>query len=542
MKPELIAEFYDPNRQRADIYDFSSFSVPPVIKKDVRDAFLSLTGHYAARSRRQAWRSVRKLLVFMESVDVSYLLETKKLLLQYGANLARTGVLKKTSGTYYNFAKRVVLWLGEERGANGWGGQIIVFRDFSRENSNSRDNFIDHSLLKRISDCCKSEVAQLKKLLRVREQLENGQWPDSTDLGSADINKLEKLITLEKQGVWTQVELLEAGESKLAHSGIRGLTKYREMTARNVLPIFLQLLIQTGANPMSVMELDIECLLAHPTDESMAILYWKKPRAASEQRLQFLKAGNYSVPNLIMLARQFTAPIRLLAGEADKNILFITRTGRSSVRLSVQNYHDQLKSFRKAHGLPKFTFSDIRKAVASLIYEQEGNKRSVSKFLQHKNLSTTELYLSSVSTRQKRYENIFNFQGRMIEIANAEDIVDLDNDTMFGAVCGAPNGYDQKRQSVRGVCVEFTQCATCVNAVIIFDDPQYVARILNAKSSLENFKNESSQNSADLERFRHAFQPTLSIIENEIIPKVSATVLEKARIIASSMEELPRIY
>lgn len=542
MNLELIAEFFDPNRQRADTYDFSPFGVPVIIKKDIRDAFWFLTGHYSARSRRQAWRSVRKLLVFLESADVMRLLETKTLLVQYGADLTQARQLKKTNGAHYNFAKRVVLWLGEEREATGWSGQTIVFRDFSRERKNTRDNFIDQSLLKKISDCCKSEVARIKALHKVREQLENEQWPESTDLVQADIERLQRLIALEKQGVWTQVELLEAGEFRLAQSGFRELTKYREMTARNALPLFLLLLIQAGANPMSIMELNVDCLIPHPTDELMAVLYWKKPRAASEQKLQFLKAGNYSVPSLVSLINQLTAPIRHLANEADQDILFITRTGRASVRLSVQNYHDQLKSFRKVHGLPKFTFSDIRKAVASLIYSQQGDKSSVRKFLQHKDIKTTELYLKGKVTRQEQYESIFGFQGQMIEMANAANLVRLDNETTFGSLCGARSGHDQKRQSIKGVCVEFTQCATCENAVIIYDDSRYVARILNAKRSLEKLKIESSQNAADLERFRYAFQPTLSVIENDIIPRISASVLERANIIASAMEDLPRMY
>jgi hypothetical protein len=538
----LTATFYDPSRQRPDTYDFSIFKTSDSIKNDLRDAFVGLTGHYACRSRRQAWRSTKEFASFLESVNVQRVLLAKLVLTDFGLYLNRSSRLRKTNGTHYNFARRVIIWLGEERPKNGWAGQSLTYMNFSRERINSRDNAVSTDLLRAIAESCKAEISDIKKAYSEREAIESSIPLENSQLSSADFQLLKRLMELEKRGLWTQTQLLAAGHHKIVHAAIRRLTKFRELTARDALPILLLMLIESGANPMSIMELNLKCLEPHPTDESMKILYWTKPRATVEQRLQFMTRGNYSMPTLVELAKKMTSSIRGITECADKELLFISRTGDVARRICIQAYHDQLRSFRDKHGLPNFTFSDIRKAVAGLIYASTKSKAAVSDFLQHKNTNTTNLYLDNNLTRQKRYENINDFQGQMVALSKVPDGVAVKDITMLGTICGAPKFKGYKRDVESGICIEFTHCASCVNAIVIKDDPHYIARVLVAKRSLERLKQESHNNSDLIERFQHAYQPTLDVILRQILPNISSLIIKQAESLASKMPELPRIY
>ncbi|MGV6398104.1 hypothetical protein ACTUVN_004781 [Pseudomonas caspiana] len=543
MTTDLRACFYDSSRSRDDVYDFGVFKLPELVTRDIRDAFVELTGHYACRSRRQAWRSAREFIRFLETTNVNKIIASKSVITGFADHLNKNTRLKKTNGTHFNFARKIVAWLSDSDLSIDWSGQTSTYFDFSRERFNTRDNEIDAPLLKTIIGCCKLEIIEIRKCLKVRQTIFLENTSDLSGLNIQDTGNLRRVIELERKNIWTQKQMLAAGEFQLIHSSVRRFTKYRELNARTILPIFLLILIESGANPISIMEMSFDCLYPHPTDESMVILVWKKARAGSEQRLQFLKTRYYSVPALVGLVKEMTVTIRPLAKVEEQEILFIARTGMDVRRVSIQNYHNQLKDFRDKHQLPFFTFSDIRKAVASLLFAKFGERAIVGKFLQHRKLSTTDIYLKDKASYQKQFESVHRFQGQMIDLSLTPSASELEEGTtMLGLKCGSPNKDIKKRSRVNGICVEFTQCATCKNAIIIRDDAKHVARIVNAKRSLEQLKIHSHSNADLMDRFKSEYQTTLDIITNEILPLIQTAVLKEAEELASQIYELPRMY
>jgi hypothetical protein len=89
------------------------------------------------------------------------------------------------------------------------------------------------------------------------------------------------------------------------------------------------------------------------------------------------------------------------------------------------------------------------------------------------------------------------------------------------------------------LCLEWLECCRCPNAIIVYDDPAIVARIVRAAVSLQELAARAAR-SADLVRhFETVFRPTLHVIETQILPKIPKYVRAKADVIAKTLPDLP---
>ncbi|WP_434077647.1 tyrosine-type recombinase/integrase [Pseudomonas aeruginosa] len=536
----VVLKFHNPERGREDIYDFSEFSVDVQIRASVIESFKVLTGHYAARSRRQAWRSVRKLLLFMETNSPSLVDEERKdLLSEFYSYLKKGQALDKTIGSHYNFARRTLIWLSENSDLQFWRGQRIGKFTILREAKSLRHSDIDAAQLKSIANICKREVADVRRRFSARRLVEDGEALDGLGLTQSEIVALKELIKAEKSNLWSQRDF---GGRVLCHAPLRKLNAYKELTYRDALPILLLILIQTAGNPISIMEMKISCLEDHPFDNNKCILKWAKGRAGREQAKAFLRKGKYGVPELVELLLEMTRPIRHLAESADADILFITRNGRRAERISLQGIHNSLNKFREDKGLGKFSFSDIRRAVASVLFKDTNSVRDVSSLLQHKSASTTQIYLDGREAQEKKFEQLYRYQGEML---NSKALrVDVENiaETVLGFGCR--NLYEGVAAgSIKDqACLQFLSCAVCPNALVLVDDHKSIARIIRAQKHLNKLKQASVFNSDAQARFEAVYHPILRIIEDEILPKVSKSIVASAELASRDLPNLPAMY
>ncbi|PZX01977.1 hypothetical protein DFS28_101327 [Pseudomonas sp. 478] len=543
MSSELLATFFDHSRQRYESFNFFSKKLQKQISIDLKDAFVELTGHYHSRSRQQAWRSTKELMSFLSSVKFDTHEQPTDLLNRYGKLLNKNTRLKKTNGAHYNFAVKLFKCMCEASSGKVWNIQEYPYFRFVRESVSLRDNDVSASELNIIVEACKREIVNIKASIEVREKIERGEGSDHPGLDKISLRILTELIGLEKKGVWTQRQMGEIHRGGLGTSGLRRLAMFRELTMRTCLPIYLLMMIESAANPMALMEVTVDCIEEHPTDDSMVFFSWAKPRASKEQSLPFLRAGKFTVPALVNLIKAMTKSIRPLAKPCDEKLLFIVRTGNLARRLSVQSMHNQLKEFRDTHGLKYFTFSDIRKAVASLIKDEYKSTKVVSSFLQHKSEQTTALYLKDKKSVQKSFEQLSRFQGEMISLSELDSTKPVTPYvTVFGMSCSAPfdGGIGASRPGKP--CLEFTSCATCKNAIVIKDDPINIARLLKTKECLERLEASSSLSADLMLRFDSEFRATLNIISEEIIPQVNRGVSDQASLLLEKLPDIPLVY
>lgn len=538
------AQFYDESRQRLDSYDFSIFRCDVEIIKDVRQAFIELTGHYHVRSRRQVWRSVIKLMEFAAVTGIDGEYEGREIISEFGFYLEETNILRKTIGSHFNLVRRLVVWLSENNERDLWQRQRLIERVFQREKVNSRSNYLSKGDLKKIVGACKKEISEIRRRFSVRERALNGEPISGVDLSEQELQAFRALLEAEKEGQWAKKDFELAKKGRLLmFANLRNLNRYRELTSRDVIPIYVLLMIETAGNPYSIMELSCDCLQDHPVDESMCFVNWTKGRASVEQSKVFRRDAKYSAPQLIELVKSMTSCFRSLADEPDKKLLFLTRSGRVAKRLSVQTLHNRLLEFRNDNDLPFFTFEDIRKSVAELVKNATGSVGAVSRVLQHRNIETTSLYLQGKASKEASYERLYKFQGKMISLLEERNPLEGDDNlTYLGFKCDSPlSGV--ATGSVKGQpCLQYLSCATCVNAIVVLDDPRFVARMIRAEEQLLLLKTKSVDSLDSLARFESVFKPILLIIQEKLLGKVRSEVMKSAKALAKELPPVPVLF
>ena len=540
---KIIIRFYDENRQQHVSYSLETYFLGHEIASSIMDAFQDLTGHYNCRSRDQAWRSIKKFVHYLRNIGFNENTSRDDALTGFASFLSGNNRLRKTNGSYYNFIRRLVISMAATSENNIWSKQDFRYINFSREQECSRDNSISNVQLRGISEACKVDIAGARLKFKVREDILSGLDLTKINISQKDISNIKLLIAFEEKGVWTQSQLFSVGAITLGRSGLRKLSHYKELTFQACLPIFLLIMIQTAANPMALMEIKIDCLTGNPLDEHSADLEWFKGRASRTQKLTLMRAGNYSVPSLIELIVKMTAPIRHLAPSADKELLFIVRCGSIARRLCLQTLHDYLALFREQKALSYFTFSDIRKSIAEIVYLNTESTKEVSTVLQHKNMNTSKVYLKSDNVKQLKYERLASFQGQMVRLTETYPSPQTEEyTTVLGFSCSAPlDGYAP--ESRKGdPCMEFIQCATCKNAIVVVDDAIAVARIIRARNHLIEMKSKSKLDYDSDVRFNEIFNPILKIIDDDILSKIPRKTIDSAKKLLQEIPDLPVVY
>lgn len=546
MTEEISAVFWDQKRHRDDKYDFGALKIQREIALNLRDAFVDLTGHYKRTSRRQAWRSIIKFAAFLSHPTVRKNLANRRTILEDFATwlLAQNNLLK-TTGSHFNFIYRIVSWLAENFDTEPWRLQILTHCYFGREAECPRKNEVSKDDLVRIEAACKVEISKWRDKFKVRELATQDRPVQPTTLSPRQFRNLQALIRFEAQGIWTQLQVAAAGGQGARGAPFRHLAPYRELTIRSALPFYLYIVIATAGNPEAIADLQIDCIEDHPTDPASVLLSWDKGRATKEQDLPFLRKGKYAIPSVVVDVLAMTAPIRSLSAPPEDTVLFITRKGAVSTRISTQSWHNALTVFRKEHALPFFTFADMRSAVASLIKNRHESTATASRLLQHKELATSTRYLKSRESVEHSYERVAQFQGQLISKATltTKESQELTKKrgTFFGPSCASPLEGTAPGSRKGEPCLQYLQCATCKNAIVVKDEPKYIARILKAKSALVLLKNTSADTADGPVRYRMIYEPILTIIEREILTKVDSDIMAQAVEMAKNLPDLPMV-
>lgn len=541
--------FWDEERGREDRYDFSQLSLPEPIRHDFAKAFKSITGAYRATGRTQAWRNLRRFAMFLrkDPAGVDQTIADPNLLLHYKADLLESKVLRKTARSQYNFARQLVSWLVENAPRGPWRSAIVVRATsmMAGEVHNVRDNAISPSQLRRIAEYCKREVDRVIARFAARERAERGEEIAPADLGGIPVRKFKAVIAFEAQDVYTQRDFHRIHRGGLAAIRLRNVEPYRALTIRSALPYYLLLIISTCGNPMGIKDLGVDCIREHPTDPLKRRIVWDKPRARREQAYDVIANGTYSAVRCVNDLLRLTAPIRRLALPADARKLMITRVGHRARRISVQSLHNALTAFREEHSLPYFTFADLRKAAAVAVDQFAQSARTVKRLLQHRSTRTSRVYLQARRSVERRYEGVLRFQGQMVALAQTTSrrSVGVSGRAPYGTAtglgCRDPLSGIAPGSVKNQACLQWLRCCQCPNAIVTWDDPRIVARIIRAAQSLQEMRLIASRSADRTQHFESAFRPTLHVIENQILPKIPATVRARAEMFATSLPGVP---
>lgn len=183
----------------------------------------------------------------------------------------------------------------------------------------------------------------------------------------------------------------------------RGLGLSGWISAVDLVPFYIMLLVRTQLNPSTIQRLTTESLTADPIDEAKQSIEWKKYRSfQSGSVIPSDKAQDSWPVRLINKVMQVTASIR---GEEQLE-LWIANSNRfkKSLPLGVSGFKRAMQEFSKRHKLVNSSGSPlsiqaqlIRPTMAWQEYLRTEDIRYLQTILGHEKVSTTADYLRRIS-------------------------------------------------------------------------------------------------------------------------------------------------
>ncbi|MFM0178744.1 hypothetical protein PQR52_09775 [Paraburkholderia aspalathi] len=320
--------------------------------------------------------------------------------------------------------------------------------------------------------------------------------------------------------------------------GVNYISSIVYPSQRDIFVFYLLIMFQLAGNPESVLFMKYDCIRDHSLREDRVWVVWEKNRAGREQRANLPRKKEFAPPQLIQRLTQYTARLRGLTSGAKGDSLFLASSPCGIKVPRPAQMHLLLKEFIEKHGLPKFTFAQLRKTSAVLHHQAGQSILAAKSKLNHASVATTYRYTTLEDRREAHEREIFHAQEQLITDAVSGTVsrnrltknsinIRGPADTVFGFKCNDPMGPHSQPGYPGGPCISFSRCATCPGALIPLDQPQVVAALLNSRDFLVSEQKRAAMEGWQ-ERFAVLYGPTLHALENDLLPKVSSGVMKAA--------------
>lgn len=245
---------------------------------------------------------------------------------------------------------------------------------------------------------------------------------------------------------------------------------------------------------------------------------------------------------------KMTDALHMRAKPIYSNRLFLHQRYEIPTVFSKQTLHNSLGKFIKSHQLTNFNPSDLRASSADL-HHQKGGINEAKIVVNHKDIRTTQLYLNKPRVQEGHDQLIHKFQGLLLNTIlhrenSASNRTEVNSDeeekkaTTFGFDCKNPFEGIAKGSKKGEVCNLFRLCAGCPGAIVILDDVQIAARLLQTENYL-NYWKKRAQGEGWAKRFNVLYLDSLVILDEDLIPKIPAAILKQAQDIVPTLPQLP---
>lgn len=534
-------------------FDLSKLDVSAVLAEALLRAHAASHGHTAIETQKQAFRSIRKLILCLQEMKLHQVVPLPRTIAQsFHEWLARSGLKGSTAQSHQNIVVGLLTWCA--RNARDAVSPDLYARvlSFHRDDPPERRE-LDPDTVRAVLAACYERITQIESRLKFGTALVDGTFEDTAENRTLAATLLDSL-KLGHGRIPTQQEVGRAGHNlsrRVSKAG--GLSYLRELvcvTASDVFPFYLSVVVQTGGNPLSIRELQTGCIERHPLRDDLEVLGWNKKRAHSEQRQDFPIGRTWSAPNIIRKLMALNQQIREASRASQKRYVFIAVGARrnEALLISIQSLHNYLREFLREHNFPDFNFEDFRVTQAMRLYGEFLDLHVPQKRLNHKSVRTTSRYTSIEDFPLVLYQKIAKFQGVLVggrsgstvknEHRKCVDTVKAPVDTVFGFGCKDPFAGIDGVTPEGTRCLNFTACSTCAGSLVPLDDPKIISRIIAAKLALEDAQKEAAAHGWG-ERFDVLYHDTLIIINQSILSNVLPEVMKRAQKLAHRIEILP---
>ncbi|MDQ1924949.1 hypothetical protein [Massilia pseudoviolaceinigra] len=534
-------------------FDFSTLPVEPKLGSALASALRTLYGHTSLETQRQSWRCIRKFVACNEALQfiVGNHVPAEALVLFKGW-LRTTGLAGATMQSQFNVILAVLTWCSRNY-------PDVVSKKlrtsaglFVREKPKVRPHLEEHAI-KSILAACYSDIEATKRKHEMGGRLLSGHCVDDSERELASL--LQELLTIGSGTIPTQ-SIVNRSRNSLSRrvmdaGGLRHLNSIIMLSPVDMFPFYLAILIQTSGNPMAIRDLTRDCVRPHAFRQDLLLICWQKPRSGREQRVDFPAGREWSAPSLIAKLAALNENLVEHAEPSRQNHLFLAYSHHMARIPCFQMFHHLLVAFTDKHQLDfDFAFKDLRRAGAKAHQVKGGSVLSAKKRLNHQSVKTTAQYIDQSVEDERHDRIILRFQGELVkkalsadETSRGEPTTEIPRhravDTVFGFTCKDPLGGTAQGSRKGELCEQFQRCATCPGALIVLDDVRVVIKLLGTHKELLAAKT-NSEAEGWWPRFEAYYLPTLLILENELLPAISADILLEANAM-STRTSVPRL-
>jgi len=280
----------DEDRYPVATFDLSELDVSTNLAEALLRAHAAMHGHTSPETQKQAFRCIRKLILCLQEMQLHHVLPLPRTVAQsFHDWLARTGLKGSTAQSLQNIVVGLLAWCArnaQEAVSADLYAKVISFR---RDEPAERLQ-LDSETVRAVLSACYERIIQIQSRLKFGTALVDGTFEDTAENRALAATLLETL-KLGRGQIPTQREVSRAGQNlarRVSEAG--GLSYLRELrciTASDILPFYLSVVVQTGGNPLSIRDLQIDCIERHPLRDDLEVLGWEKKRAHREQRQDF---------------------------------------------------------------------------------------------------------------------------------------------------------------------------------------------------------------------------------------------------------------
>lgn len=437
-------------------------------------------GRDTSTTFKNAVGSLKKFGYFaVEKFEENYIELNRDILIQFHSWLLRCpdfGITTKYM--HFRTIARIINYCYRNNPKSFPNGLQKVMANFGVISSNPRATLIDAEA-RRLVGVLHEELVSIEERLKYGITLMSA--PPRTEHDEKIQLILRRLLDL-AHGDPIKVSMIKANGKRLRREvnelgGAEFLMSHVYPSQRDILIFYLIILFQLAGNAESILFIKANCVSEHSLRDDRVWIKWDKPRSSREQRANFPRAKEFGAPQIIARLNKYTARVRELAQESEKDLLFIAASPYGIKVPKPAQMHLLLAEFIKKHDLPKFTFSQLRKTSAVLHHKAGQTILSAKKKLNHKNVATTLRYTTLEDRQAEHHSVIFEAQQHLISDAmrgqaklvhtdGVGDRLALPASTVFGFKCTDPTGPYSLPAYSGGPCVSFSRCATCPGALI----------------------------------------------------------------------------
>lgn len=203
-----------------------------------------------------------------------------------------------------------------------------------------------------------------------------------------------------------------------------------------LLPMAIILHISTAINVAPLTNLRRDCVQDFPIKNFKSLIY-DKPRSGNKRHKAHLISAKKNISKeivspleIVEFLLEWTTPLLEMAEDQLRPFLFLyrpsylSRRGWTIKKVDPHNAYDAaLKNFFERHKdkIKKFTLSELRPAIASLIYAQTKDIFRVKRFLGHAHIITTVKYIKGNVVNAIHDKKISQGIDRMFQIISTEN-------------------------------------------------------------------------------------------------------------------------